>query len=131
LNQRVERVAAEIREIIAGALTRGEIKDPRVRQAGLITVTHVRLTGDLRDAHALFMVHDADQETLERVREGLTSAAGYLRRLIGGQLRLRVTPSLTFVIDQVFEQEERIDALLREVGGQPPVGTKGGEDPER
>src|SRR5437667_4558996 len=90
MNQRVERVAGEIREVLAGALGRGEIKDPRVQQAGLVTVTHVRLTGDLRDAQALFIVHDADAEALERVRQGLTSAAGYLRRLIGRQLRLKV-----------------------------------------
>jgi ribosome-binding factor A len=120
MNQRVERVAGEIREILGQSLTRGEIKDPRVQQAGLVTFTHVRLSRDLRDARALFIVHDADAEALERVRQGLSSAAGYLRRLIGRQLRLKVTPALTFEVDRVFDQEARIDALLREVGERKP-----------
>jgi len=111
----LERISSEIREILGGAVVRGEIKDPRVRDAGLITITHVRVTGDLREAHASFIVHDADEEGLERARQGLTSAAGYLRRLIGQQLRLRVTPTLIFEIDRVFEQEAKVDRLLHEV----------------
>jgi ribosome-binding factor A len=120
LNQRVERVASEIREVLGAALSRGEVKDPRVQQSGLVTITHVRISGDLREAHARFIVHDADAETLERVRQGLTSAAPYFRRLIGQQLRLKVTPALIFEIDTVFDQEAKIDALLREVAEPKP-----------
>jgi ribosome-binding factor A len=115
MNQRLERVSSEIREILGSAVVRGEIKDPRVRDVGLITITHVRVTGDLREAIASFIVHDADEVTLGRVREGLNSAAGYLRRQIGQQLRLKVTPTLTFEIDRVFDQEAKIDRLLHEV----------------
>jgi ribosome-binding factor A len=120
MNQRVERVAAEIRETLAAALSRGEIKDPRVQQAGLITFTHVWISGDLREARARFIVHDADEDALERVRQGLTSAAGYFRRLVGRQLRLKVIPALSFEVDTVFDQEAKIDALLREVAGPKP-----------
>jgi ribosome-binding factor A len=115
MNQRLERISSEVREILGAALVRGEIKDPRVREAGLITVTHVRLTGDLREAHASFIVHDADEQKLERVRQGLNSAAGYLRRQIGQHLRLKVTPTLTFAVDRVFDQEAKIDRLLHEI----------------
>jgi ribosome-binding factor A len=115
MNQRLERVASEIREILGSALVRGEIKDPRVSGGGLITITHVRVTGDLREVIATFMVHDADEATLGRARDGLNSAAGYLRRLVGQQIRLRVTPTLTFEIDRVFDQEAKIDRLLHEV----------------
>jgi ribosome-binding factor A len=115
MNQRLERISSEIREILGQAVVRGEIKDPRVSDAGLITITHVRVTGDLREAHAAFIVHDADEEALERVRQGLSSAAGYLRRMIGQQLRLKTTPTLIFEIDRVFEKEAKIDRLLHEV----------------
>ncbi|HXU84134.1 MAG TPA: 30S ribosome-binding factor RbfA [Polyangia bacterium] len=115
MNQRLERIASEIREILGEAIVRGEIKDPRVREAGLVTVTHVRVTGDLREAHASFIVHDADEAKLELARQGLNSASGYLRRLIGRQLRLKVTPTLTFEIDRVFDQEAKIDRLLHEI----------------
>jgi ribosome-binding factor A len=115
MSQRLERVQREIREILAEAMSRQVIKDPRVSGAGIITITHVRVTGDLREARALFMVHGADAATLERVREGLDSAAGFLRRLLGDRLTTRVIPTLSFEVDRVFEQEEKVEALLREI----------------
>ncbi len=116
MTQRTERVAGEIRDVLGEAVARQELKDPRLRGAGIITFTHVRVSGDLRQAHAFFTVHGMDDESLERVRQGLASAAGFLRRRIADRLRLKSTPSLAFEVDRVFEQEERIEALLREVG---------------
>jgi ribosome-binding factor A len=118
MTQRTERVAGELRELLGEIVVRQEIKDPRVRSAGIITFTHVRISGDLRQAKVFFTVHGMDDESLERVRQGLTSAGGYMRRRIGERLRLKSTPSLSFEVDRVFEQEAHIDALLREVGGQ-------------
>jgi ribosome-binding factor A len=115
MNQRLERISSEIREILGQAVVRGEIKDPRVSDAGLITITHVRVTGDLREAIASFIVHDADETALKKAEQGLNSASGYLRRIIGQQLRLKVTPTLIFEIDRVFDQEAKIDRLLHEV----------------
>src|SRR4029079_14970237 len=69
MSQRTERIAGEVRAVVGEVLARQEIKDPRVRGAGLITVTHVRMSGDLRQARALFTVHGAGEAELERVRE--------------------------------------------------------------
>jgi ribosome-binding factor A len=118
-SQRVERVAGELRALVGEVLIRQEIKDPRVWGAGLITITHVRLSGDLRQACMLFTVHGAGDAELERVRQGLDHASGYLRREIGRRLRLKVTPSLSFEIDRVFDQASKVEALLRELV--PPV----------
>ena len=115
MTQRVERVANEIREAVGEILVRGEIKDPRVRQAGIITITHVRLSADLRQARVFFIVHDAGPEQLDRVREGLESAAGFLRRAVAERLRLKSFLTFKFEVDRVFEQEERVDALLRDL----------------
>ena len=115
MTQRTERVAGEIREILGEIVVRQEIKDPRVRGAGIITFTHVRISGDLRQARAFFTVHGMDDESLERVRQGLESAAGFMRRRIAAALRLKSTPILTFEADRMLEQEARIEALLREV----------------
>ncbi len=119
MSQRTERLAGEIRAVLGEALARGGIKDPRVQDAGIITFTHVRLTGDLRQARAFFTVHGADESAMERVRQGLTRAGGYLRHMLGQRLGTKVTPSLTFEIDRVFEQEAKIDALLRQVAEAP------------
>lgn len=115
MTQRTERVAGEIRDILGEIIARQEIKDPRVRGTGIITFTHVRISGDLRQAHVFFTVHGLDDESLERVRHGLLRASGFMRRRIADRLRLKSTPSLDFEVDRVFEQEERIEALLREV----------------
>jgi ribosome-binding factor A len=114
VSQRVERVAGEVRAVLGEVLARDEIKDPRVRGAGLITVTHVRVSGDLRHAKALFTVHDLDEAGLERVREGLDHASGYFRRAISRRLRMKVAPAVTFAIDQVFEQAARVEKILAE-----------------
>jgi ribosome-binding factor A len=114
VSQRLERVAGEVRAILGEVLARDEIKDPRVRGAGLITVTHVRVSGDLRNARALFTVHDADTATLERVRQGLDHASGYFRQAIARRLRMKVAPAVKFEVDKVFEQAERVEKLLRD-----------------
>jgi ribosome-binding factor A len=81
---------------------------------------HVRVTADLRQATAFFMVHGADAAALARVREGLVSATGFLRRILAQRLKLRVTPMLRFEVDRVFEQEEKVDALLKEIADRDP-----------
>lgn len=115
MKERVERLAMEIREILGEIVTRQEIKDPRVQDAGLITITHVRLTGDLRQATALFTVHGASAESLEKVRKGLNRAGGYLRHRLGKELSVRAVPTVSFEIDRVFETEEKVDSLLKEI----------------
>jgi ribosome-binding factor A len=111
---RLERVAGEVRAIVGEVLARDEIKDPRVRGAGLITVTHVRVSGDLRHAWASFTVHDLHAAGLEVVRQGLNNASGYFRQAIARRLRLKVAPAVKFEVDTVFEQAERVEKLLRE-----------------
>jgi ribosome-binding factor A len=96
-------------------LVRGAIKDPRVRDAGLVTITYVRITGDLRQARVFFTVHGADDAGLEKVRAGLQSAAGFMRRQVGERLQLKATPGLDFEADRALDQEEHIEQLLREV----------------
>jgi ribosome-binding factor A len=115
MSQRVERVASEVRGVLGEVLARDEIKDPRVRGAGLITVTHVRVSGDLQHARASFTVHGLDDAALERVRVGLNHASGYFRQAISRRLRMKVAPAVTFVVDQVFEQAAHVEQLLREL----------------
>jgi ribosome-binding factor A len=128
MSQRLERVAGEVRAILGEVLARDEIKDPRVRGAGLITVTHVRVSGDLRHARALFTVHDADGAKLERVRQGLDHASGYFRQAIARRLRMKVAPAVKFEVDKVFEQAERVEQLLREdAEAHPPAAPAAAE----
>ena len=116
MSQRMDRVAGEVRAVLGEVLARDEIKDPRVRGAGLITVTHVRVSGDLRHAKAMFTVHGLDEAALDRVRQGLDHASGYFRHAIARRLRTKVAPAVTFEVDHVFEQAAKVEGLLREIG---------------
>jgi ribosome-binding factor A len=119
MSQRTERVAGEVRAVLGEALARDEIKDPRVRGVGLITVTFVRVSGDLRHARAMFTVHGLDNDALERVREGLDHASGFFRHAIARRLRMRVAPAVTFEVDHVFEQAAKVEDLLRSIAPAP------------
>jgi ribosome-binding factor A len=103
-----------VRAVLGEVLARDEIKDPRVRGVGLITVTHVRISGDLRHARALFTVHGLDAAALDRVRAGLDHASGYFRHAIASRLRTKVAPAVTFEVDHVFEQASRVEQILHD-----------------
>ena len=108
--RRQERLADQIRAEVAHMITE-ELKDPRI---GFTTVTRVELSADLGHARVLVSVlggPDVQQQTME----GLSSAAGYIRREVTHRLGLRRAPELTFVFDHGPEDATKIDALLREL----------------
>jgi ribosome-binding factor A len=115
MKQRTERLAKEIQAVLGEILARGDIKDPRVRDAGLITITQVRVTGDFREARVAFTLFGAADAAQERVLAGLQSARAYLQQTLGRRLKTRNTPTLDFEIDRILDQALRVDALLREV----------------
>jgi ribosome-binding factor A len=124
----MERVAGEVRAVLGEVLARDEIKDPRVRGVGLITVTHVRISGDLRHATALFTVHGMDDAGMARVRKGLDHASGYFRQAIARRLRMKVAPAVSFEVDRVFEQAERVEKILKDIGPEPARNESGDGD---
>jgi ribosome-binding factor A len=108
--RRLERLADQIRSEVA-AMIATELRDPRI---GLVTVTRVELSGDLRYGRVLISVL-GNEEAQQRTLEGLSSAAGYLRREVGRRLRLRHTLELSFVLDHGIEQLQRIENLLQKL----------------
>jgi ribosome-binding factor A len=107
-HRRADRVAEAIREEVASFLTRGA-KDPRL--SGLITVTAVDVTQDLRRAVVFVSVLGSDEEQGETF-DGLESAARHIRTLVAKRVRLRFAPELEFRKDQSIERATRIEALL-------------------
>ncbi|MGN6273249.1 MAG: 30S ribosome-binding factor RbfA [Protaetiibacter sp.] len=108
-NPRAAKVADRIREIIAQRLERG-IRDPRL---GFVTITDVRVTGDLQHASVFYTVYGTDEERADSAA-ALKAATGMLRTEVGRNLSLRLTPSLEFIADAIPENAAAIDALLRE-----------------
>ena len=108
-NPRARKIADRIREITVRALER-EVKDPRL---GFVTITDVRVTGDLQHASIFYTVYGTDEERAD-TETALASAKGVVRREIGKGLSLRLTPSIEFHLDALPESAASIEHLLDE-----------------
>ncbi len=107
--ERQARFADRIRVILAERLEKG-LRDPRL---GFVTITDVRVSGDLQHASVFYTVLGTDEE---RVASGaaLTSATGLLRKEVGRQLNVRLVPTLEFIPDALPENAGHIADLLRQ-----------------
>ena len=110
-SNRIGRINEEIQRELSDQLRR--LKDPRVSQTGMVSITRVDTTGDLRYARVYISVLDKSQE--KDVLQGLKSAAGFLRRELGHALQLRYTPQLQFVADDSILHGAHILEVLRKV----------------
>jgi len=109
-HNRPERVAQMVQQLLGEIFARG-MRDPRI---GLITVTGVKMSPDLREARVYWTVH-GDPGQRKQTAKGLENARGFLRREIGVELKLRVTPDLHFTYDEAIDRGERIEQLIRQV----------------
>ena len=107
--ERQARLGDRIRVILAERLEKG-LRDPRL---GFVTITEVRVTGDLQHASVFYTVYGSDQER-EDSAAALKAATGMLRSEVGKHLNVRLTPSLEFIPDALPENAGHIADLLRE-----------------
>lgn len=116
---RATRVAHHIQEELGSLLARG-LKDPRI---GFVTITGVELSPDLRYGKVFYSVMGSEEEK-RNTAEGLSAAAGFLKREVARALSLRYVPELRFIYDDSAERSARIEELLREARKMD----EGGED---
>jgi ribosome-binding factor A len=109
-SQRQLRVGEVIRHALVQLLDRGEANDPGLDGVS-ITVTEVRVSPNLRNATA-FVMPLGGTDAAEIV-ETLNRAASFFRHRIAGEIDLRRLPTLSFELDDSFDNAGRIDALLR------------------
>ena len=88
-----------------------ELKDPRM---GFVTVTRVKLSGDLRHAVIYFSVVGTDGER-SRTEHALENAKGYIQGQIASALKTRVTPVIRFEYDASVEGSVRVSRILSEL----------------
>ena len=119
--RRVDRINGLLRQEISQVLAR-QIKDPRLN--GLITITEVQTSGDLRNALVLISVM-GDDEAKRSALEGIQSAATFLRRELRERVILRYTPFLRFALDDSIEHANRVLQMMDKFPTTPesnPVG---------
>ena len=115
-SNRIGRINEEIQRELSDQFRR--LKDPRV-SSGMVSITRVDTTGDLRYARVYISVLDKRQE--KDVLKGLKSASGFLRRELGRALQLRYTPELQFIGDDSIQYGAHILEVLRDPGKVKPV----------
>ncbi|WP_029068795.1 30S ribosome-binding factor RbfA [Jonesia quinghaiensis] len=106
---RARRLAERIQVIVAQMLE-GRIKDPRL---GFVTITDVRVTGDLQHASVFYTVLGDENERRDSTR-ALNSARGTIRSEVGRQVGIRLTPTIEFHLDAVPENAASFDKALHE-----------------
>jgi len=124
-SSRKERVAESVREAVASILQ----EEVSAARTGFVTVTHARISADLRHAR-IFVSVLADAEQRAATLEALTAATRFVRRRVGQMLRLRYTPEIVFELDETIEHSARIETILNrlhdgkdpEGSGEPPAG---------
>lgn len=108
---RPDRVGDQIRQELSALLTRGEVHDPGI---GFITVTRVQVSADLQHARVYYTTL-GDPNARRETALALERATPFVRRQIGGRLRLRRVPEFEFRFDESIEQQDRIEQILRDL----------------
>ena len=106
-SNKIARINDDIQRVLSAKLR--DVKDPRVQQ-GMISVTRVETTGDLRYCKVWLSVLGLENE--KEFRRGLKSASGWLRRELGAVLDLRYTPELVFELDHSIEYGAHINEVI-------------------
>ena len=106
---RAQKIADRIKVIVAETLE-FRVKDERL---GFVTITDVRVTGDLQHASVFYTVFGGEEERAETAA-ALEAAKGMLRSAVGKGIGIRLTPTLEFLADALPEHAAHIEALLRE-----------------
>lgn len=108
--ERAVRVGRVVKAEIADLLTRG-VKDPRV---GFVSIMGVKMSPDLNYANVYVSLFGTEKEKKSSLI-GLKNSAGWIRKQIGGKLRLRVTPEIRFYEDNSLDEVFHLDDVFREL----------------
>ena len=123
MSTRTERVSDLIKGEISRLLLR-EVRDPRV---GFATVTGATVSPDLKSVRVHVSVL-AEPAARQLSIKALNAAAGFFRRALFRNLRLRFAPSVVFVLDESLDRGDRIERVLREIHDQDGPRTPGDEE---
>ena len=121
---RIDRVNEQIKREI-GVIIQQELADPRLR---FVTITNVDVSRDLRTAKVYFSAladrllpqgasrpSGGENSAAQAAEKALESAAGTIRRHVGGHIKMRYTPEFHFIHDRSVEFSARVEQTLTEI----------------
>ena len=122
---RLARVAEVIREVASETIL-FELQDPRIKN---VTVTRAEVSADLQHAKVYVSIMGTEKEqTL--CMHGLRSSAGYVQSKLGGRLKTRFTPTVTFIKDEGVKKSIEVTRLINEALSQSPSAASADQDPD-
>lgn len=110
---KLERVNSELQRQISKIIST-DIKDPRV-QNGIISVTKVKTTPDLKYAKVYLSVYADSDEKKKEAFGTVVRSRGFIRNMLKDAVQMRLIPELNFVIDDSCEYGLKIDKILSEM----------------
>lgn len=132
MSRHQDQLASELRSAVQSVIDRG-LNDPRI--SGMITVTGLRLSEDLKSATLTVSVLPAEKQDL--TMHGLRSAGAHIRRGVGEIIRSRMIPELHFKLDATFKKQSGVlESIAKATAekrppaawGTPPAeGSEGGK----
>lgn len=123
---RPERVGNVIRTVVSDAIS-NRLNDPRIEP--MSSVTRVEVSHDLE--HAKVWVSIMGSEPAQRrTIAGLRSAAGYIQKLVAGELQIRTCPRLAFQLDESIKKGEQTLRIIEQVMAEtrPAAPTEEGDE---
>jgi len=87
-----------------------KIQDPEL---GLITITNVKVSPDIRIAKVYFSVYDKDKR--EMILEKINELNGFIRSQLASKIKLRFVPELNFYIDDTLDYVEKMENLFKKI----------------
>ena len=106
---RTQRVGHEIQRIIGELLDTGVIHDPRL--SGMVSVTGVKVTGDLRTARVFYSCFGSSED-VENTAKALKSASGFIQSEVGERLGIKYIPKLVFIRDDSIAYGDHIERAI-------------------
>jgi len=110
-SNRINRINEEIQKELSSLLR--TVKDPRVQDT-MISITRVETTPDLR--YTKVYVSFLQEDRAEGAMKGLKSAAGFLRRQLGTNLKLRYAPEIVWSLDDSITYGAHMLNLINSLG---------------
>ena len=120
---RQQKVESQVRRLVSEAILR-ELSDPRV--SGLLSVTRVSVSPDLREARVyISILSDRPEST---VMSGLVSARGVIQKHVADGMKIRYAPRISFLLDESLKRQAEVLKALDAASGKEQTRTPGGPE---
>lgn len=106
MSLRQEKVSSLVQEKLSLIFLQ-KVLDPKL---GLVTITNVKVTPDLKIAKVYLSVYN--KENRDYVLEHVESIKGFIRTELAKRVSLRVIPELNFFIDDTMDFVEKMNEIF-------------------